>query len=701
MERLVSIIVPFYNVGESIIPTINSIQNQTYRNIEVILIDDGSDDCSANIIAQIIKNDRRFKVIRTINSGPAKARVVGLQYSTGDYIYFCDSDDLIHVKAIEILVDYIEKEKADVAIANYKVFINETIDINCPVKNTSINISKNELMREISQCCRIQNFLWGKLFSRNILFIDDFDQNKIMGEDIATLYKIFDRVNLSVFIEGNPLVYYHRVSTSLSQNLSYKKLNDYCDALNEKTEFIKVNFNSFFHLTFNYNIDFWLLIISKYDISRIKNIRLLKNNLYNSCTGIANRIKLFIAMHPILYRKLFNKKQNTDNMSKKKIAVINTYNSMSTGRVAKTISDSVSKEFTSKLFYGRCYDKWDGDSIYIGGSRILNLINNIYVKLSGNIGGSHKRNTKRLIKQLNKFNPNIIHLHNIHGNYLNYKMLFEYLKDKKVVVTMHDCFWLTGRCAHFITKKVNCSEWKNECLKCRYKNIYMKTIFFDKAHKQYKLKQKFINECNSLIFVSLSNWQSNLFKDFENVYQIPNGFDFTSINDKVIKNNGKIRLIGISQNWTDSKGLDDFKFLSKTLDKNKYEIVLIGKNKKKRKICNISFLGTLDNKKVIDEISKSDIFVNPTYVDTFPTVLIEALSCNKPIITYDVGGCKDIVGDCGVYVERGNKFELFNAILSFDFAKISMEQIKKQRELFTVEAMCKGYLRIYNDLINK
>ena len=698
MKELVSIIVPFYNAKATLASTIESLKSQTYSNVEILLINDESIDDSVNIANRIIKGDCRFSIINQKKSGPAQARIKGLLESKGEFVFFLDSDDLLVDSAIEIMVDEIKQRDLDVVIAEYTTFVD------CPTTCSSdaihqIYMSKNDLLRELASCRRIQNFIWGKLFKREIILSTDFDGNKLLGEDIATMYKIFDRCSSGVFLEGRPLVFYRHNSSSITKNLNYKKLNDYCNALIEKSDFYLSNHHDLYSLCFNSLVDYWFLITLNYDFGRIRNVGKLRKHINNSCHGIKNKLRRFVAYHPKLARLILKKSiaKNVDS-EKKRIAVVNTYNRMSTGNIAKSICDGVADKFITKLFYGRLKDKWDNDSVFVGENKLWNLLNNAYVKISGNIGGAHKSATRKLIKELKKFNPDIVHLHNIHGNYLNYSMLFNYLKDKNVVITMHDCFWLTGRCAHFIDEKVVCSEWKTGCQKCPYKHLYMATLLFDKAKNGLELKNKFLAECKNVHLVALSNWQKNLFNRSD-ISLIPNGFDFKKVGSKNNLNRKRKLIIGVSQVWNKAKGIDDFNYLAERLNTSEYEIILVGK-KPKHGIAhrNIRMLGLLDNDKTRKLIGEADIFVNPTYVDTFPTVLIESLFSGTPIITYDVGGCRDIVGDCGVYVNKGDKESLLDAICNF--SQLDFKKIVERSELFSKESMISDYKKLFLEILN-
>ena len=695
----VSIIIPFYNAQDTILRTLQSVLHQTYYNIEIILINDGSSDSSIQIIESL--NNNSIKLFSYENSGPGHARIEGLKHSSGEYVFFLDADDILCPSAIEELVSSLEAHKTDVAIAKYETFSDEIKTFEGQAKTELLNHC--ELIKEISRCDRIQNFLWGKLFRRNLLNTEDFDTKKRLGEDIATLIKIFHRCNSGVYLSEKTLVYYYQNPKSLSRRLSYGKLNDYCNALTEKALFIKENYYEFYKLMFRSLIDYILLIVVNYDANRISNINLIRKLAKETSTSFKEKLMFFISKHPSIAKRLVKERKQLEISNKPKIAVINTYNRMSTGNVAKSISDGVSDKYQSKLFYGRCYDKFDNESKYIGGCRLYNWINNFFVKITGKTGGFHKRSTKRLIKEIEIFKPNIIHLHNIHGNFLNYGMLFEYLKDKKVVVTAHDCFWLTGRCAHFLDYGIECNGWKSGCIKCPHKNLYMGTLFFDRAAREFTLKQIFVRNAKSLTFVVLSSWQEQLYQQFK-TRLIPNGFDYgfgTNAKQKVSGDNSPMKIVGVSQNWTQAKGINEFNKLANDLDSNSYQITLIGNKAKGIKINkNINFAGSLNSKGTLEAIGNSDLFVNPTYADTFPTVLIESLSVGTPIVSYDVGGCHDIIGKCGYLISKGNYNELKQCIESFRRENFNSNELIEKAKHFARSRMINDYLKLYEEVNN-
>lgn len=389
----------------------------------------------------------------------------------------------------------------------------------------------------------------------------------------------------------------------------------------------------------------------------------------------------------------------------KKIAVINTYNSLSTGTLAKSIMSAASDVgVETRLFYGRLKDEKDAESYFFGANRLINFLNNVYVKFSGNIGHAHYFETKRLIKKLNEFRPDIIHLHNIAGNCLNYKLLFNYLIDKRVIVTMHDCFWLTGRCSHFTYSGVMCEEWQKGCQKCRHLNFYMQSYLFDKANKLFEEKRNFINSCNRLHLVCISEWQKSLFNltniDKRKVHLIHNGIKPTTY--KRNENNSNLKsLIFVSSYLTKDKGIDEINKIADSLDRKKYLVKVVGKLPKNTQIsANIQYLGTLSNNKVMEEIANSDLFIYPTHADTLPTVLIESLMVGTPVISFDIGGCKDVVGEYGKLIKYGDINSFIYEITHFNFNSFERDEIsEKTLKKFDVDVMKNNYMSLYAEVL--
>lgn len=289
-------------------------------------------------------------------------------------------------------------------------------------------------------------------------------------------------------------------------------------------------------------------------------------------------------------------------------------------------------------------------------------------------GLGSKNATKKLVERLKEIKPDIIHLHNIHGYYLNYKVLFGYLNtiDTPVVWTLHDCWTMTGHCAHF--DAAGCSKWKTACHKCPLKGEYPKSILFDHSARNYKLKKKFFTSLTNATIVPVSEWLGNIVKDsylgVHNVKVINNGIDL-----KVFKpcdrnalwkrlgiGNRKI-LLGVATAWHNEKGLREFVQLSQD---SRYQVVMVGvpaETTKKLPKEIIAIERTNNQEELAEYYSLADVLVNPTYNDSFPTVNLEALACGTPVVTYRTGGSPEsVTTETGIVVEKGNMPALMKAI---------------------------------------
>ena len=287
----------------------------------------------------------------------------------------------------------------------------------------------------------------------------------------------------------------------------------------------------------------------------------------------------------------------------------------------------------------------------------------LFSRIFGNYGFNSKFATLKLVKKLKRFNPDIIHLHNLHGHNVNLKILFDYLSknNKKVVWTFHDCWAFTAYCSHFTM--IKCDKWETGCYKCpQTRNI---TWFFDRSKSIYKRKKRLITRLKNLTIVTPSQWLADLVKqsflrDYP-VKVINNGIDLSVF--KPTESNFRERynipaekyiLLGVAFGWGKRKGLDVFIELSKRLTDN-YQIVLVGTNDKTDKQLpdNIISIHRTQNQTELAEIyTAADLFVNPTREENYPTVNMESLACGTPVLTFRTGGSPEIIDEtCGSVVD--------------------------------------------------
>ena len=385
----------------------------------------------------------------------------------------------------------------------------------------------------------------------------------------------------------------------------------------------------------------------------------------------------------------------------------------STGRIMFQIADTVESTggiaYTSASFTKSRGEHFPEKYYRIGGA-VGKTEHIILAKLTGRHGCYSHFATYMLIKKIRRIKPDIIHLHNIHGWYLNWKMLFDYLKQAgiPVVWTLHDCWSFTGHCPHFMA--IGCEKWKTECYKCPLYKLYP-GCFFDDSKKQYKLKKKCFTGVPNLTIITPSQWLSDLvkqsyLKDYNTVV-INNGIDLTKFKPKIsdfrkshsIEN--KIVLLGVAFNWTSKKGLDDFKQLAVELPEE-YAIVLVGvSDVVAKELPNriIAIACTRNQEELAEIYSAADLFINPTLEDNFPTVNIEALACGTPVITYQTGGSPECLTEkCGKVIHYSDYEKLKKTIIEMKRAKEYMKQscVERARLFEQVDAYRK-YIELYKN----
>jgi glycosyltransferase involved in cell wall biosynthesis len=405
-------------------------------------------------------------------------------------------------------------------------------------------------------------------------------------------------------------------------------------------------------------------------------------------------------------------------MTKKRLLQINTViNSGSTGRIAEEIGlKAMANGWESHIAYGRNDRPSKSHKIKIGGK--LGIYWHVLItRLFDRHGLGSKRATKQLIEKIKKIEPDIIHLHNIHGYYLNIQVLFEFLSTTNIptVWTLHDCWTMTGHCAHF--DYIGCERWKSQCESCPQKKSYPKS-FRDRSFKNHKLKKElFLSKSANMVLVPVSEWLSDILRDSFlgeiSKKVIHNGIDidvFTPQKSKLreeLRLENKFILLGVASVWEKRKGLDDFKKLSTLLDKDEI-IILVGLSKKQVAELPENIIGitrTENVKQLAEFYSIADVFVNPTWEDNYPTTNLEATACGTPVVTYKTGGSPESVSPkTGFVVEKGNIEELVSAIkIIKQQGKSSYTKACRERAVqkFNKDDRFAEYMELYEELLQK
>jgi len=353
----------------------------------------------------------------------------------------------------------------------------------------------------------------------------------------------------------------------------------------------------------------------------------------------------------------------------------------------------------------------EADSIRIG-SKVGVYMNALKARLLDNEGFNAVRDTQRLIQQIKEYNPDIIHLHNLHGYYINVEILFDYLRQcgKPIVWTLHDCWAMTGHCAYFEAAK--CNQWKTACINCTQLKTYPVSVGAGRVGKNYALKQKCFSGIENLTIVTPSAWlaeyvKQSLLSEYD-VKVIHNGISLQQFSGKkgsfIERHNlqGKRILLGVAQVWNERKGFNDFLKLAEMLN-DEFKIVLVGLSQKQINELPSSILG-IERTNSVEELaeiySSSDIFVNFTYEDNFPTVNIESLACGTPVLTYKTGGSPEAIDDtCGWVVEQGDLHSAVQIIKNMQDKSRYTESCIKRSKKFDRDARYREYIELYTELL--
>ncbi|MDE8192648.1 glycosyltransferase [Erysipelothrix rhusiopathiae] len=325
----------------------------------------------------------------------------------------------------------------------------------------------------------------------------------------------------------------------------------------------------------------------------------------------------------------------------------------STGKIVRDLANGLKKEGHEVLIcYGRHQAKEDTDTFYIGDK--LTTYSHVFMTRVFNRHGLHSnRATQKLIEKIETFNPDVIHLHNLHGYYLNVEMLFEALKTfkGKIYWTFHDCWPISGSSAYFDYH--GCKTWDEGCVECNSTRDYPEALVFKRQKKNFLWKKKAFSGLDNLTLVTPSYWLKELLaKSFLAQYPcevIHNGINtnlFKPTYDAELtkKYENKLVLLGVASIWEQRKGLNDFIKLSTMISDN-YKIVLIGLTEEQKKSLPTAIDGVLRTdsaEQLAAYYTLSHRFINPTYEDNYPTTNIEALCCHTPVIAYDTGGNKEV-----------------------------------------------------------
>lgn len=392
-----------------------------------------------------------------------------------------------------------------------------------------------------------------------------------------------------------------------------------------------------------------------------------------------------------------------------KILQINTvYAVGSTGKIVKELQNTCRKHGIDCLAAHR--GDISSDAAIAVSSRFDSRVHGFLARSTMFKGCFSYLKTRRFLRRVKAYKPDLIHLHNLHGSYIHIGLLMKYIKKNHVpvVFTLHDCWAFTAICSHFTVAE--CDKWQSGCGKCpQRKECSSSPIDFTKS--VWKLKKKWFTGVENLTVVTPSHWLEKLvgqsfLKEYP-VKVIHNGIDLTVFHPVpsnfrcVYRLENKKIVLGVAFGWGYKKGLDVMIALAKTLPED-YVVVIVGTDDTIDKTLPsnvISIHRTNSQTELAEMYTAADVFVNPTREENYPTVNMEALACGTPVITFKTGGSTEMLDDtCGIAVPVNDVFAMEREILRVcEEQPFSKESCIEKALSFDKNALHEEYVKLYGN----
>ena len=376
----------------------------------------------------------------------------------------------------------------------------------------------------------------------------------------------------------------------------------------------------------------------------------------------------------------------------------------STGRICTDLAAALEKlGHEVKIAYGRetVPEKFQKYAVRIGNDRDVKL-HGLKARAADGCGFGSRKATEKFIAWVKAYDPDVIHLHNLHGYYIHIGVLFDYLKKsgKKVFWTLHDCWAFTGHAAY--CEAAGCERWITGCHSCPKLRDYPASVL-DRSAGNWAKKKKILSGLPDMTIITPSYWLAGLVsKSFLGQYSVEvihNGVDLSVFRPGAGDDAGK-RLgagdrkiaLGVAALWEERKGLNDLIRLSGMLN-DQWCIVIVGVSDELKKELpeSIIAVGRVSSPAELAKLySAADVYVNPTYEDNYPTTNIEAIACGTPVLTYQTGGSGESAELFGRTVEKGNIEALKESIETGDYPAV----LSDLKEL-GIEHFCEQYIKLF------
>jgi putative colanic acid biosynthesis glycosyltransferase len=401
-----------------------------------------------------------------------------------------------------------------------------------------------------------------------------------------------------------------------------------------------------------------------------------------------------------------------------KVAQIDTvYGIGSTGKIVKTLHENLIKEgHYSKSYYGRGAKVNENDVVKITNDFEV-LIDAGLSRLTGYTGIFSPLSSKKIISDLEQFKPDVVHIHEIHGYYLNYFEIIDYFKFKNIPIlwTLHCESAYTGRCG----SAFECEQWKTACIKCPSLSGYPESLIFDRSSVQFQRKKALFNSIEKIVFSPVSNWLNdrlkNSFLKDKSSFVVHNGINTVDVFyprevvDLIVEHdlsNRHVVLTVAPDLFSENKGGKWVLDIAEKMIDYPVIFIMVGVTEKKTDLpANVICLPIIkDQNKLAEYYSLADVYLLTSKSETFSLTCAESLACGTPVIGFDSGGPLEVAPEpYGFFVPYGKSDDLVSLIkmaISGNLNSADGEACRtRATTLFSNQNMCEKYIEIYEKIV--